>query len=240
MLSLQHITWSLPEGREIVNDISVDIPDGKLIVITGPNGSGKTTLAKIIAGLIRQNEGTICLDGRDISDMDVTRRAKAGISYGFQQPVRFKGITVRDLMEMSANRTLTMDELCSLLGKVGLCTVDYVDREVDGSLSGGEIKRVEIASVLARGTRLSIFDEPEAGIDLWSFNGLINAFEALKESRHAMIIISHQERIINIADDIMVMAEGSIRLYGPRDEVQPLLLESDVAGYCPVGRKEPA
>lgn len=240
LLEIKHVSWSLADGAEILRDVTTEIGDGKLVVITGPNGGGKTTLAKVIAGLIRPTSGSILLDGTDISDMDITQRAQAGISYGFQQPVRFKGLTVRDLMELSAGHDLSMDGLCDLLGKVGLCTVDYIDRDVDASLSGGEIKRVEIASVLARGTRILIFDEPEAGIDLWSFNGLVSAFEALKDSNHTMIIISHQERILDIADEIMVLANGAIRLSGPKDEVLPKLLDSEVAGYCPVGRKASA
>lgn len=237
MLEIRNIGWKLSDGAEILRDVSVCIGDGKLVVITGPNGGGKTTLAKVVAGLIEPTSGSIWLDGKDISHMDITQRALAGISYGFQQPVRFKGLTVRELMELSAGTELDMDGLCDLLGKVGLCTVDYIDRDVDAKLSGGEIKRVEIASVLARGTRILIFDEPEAGIDLWSFNGLVSAFEALKNSNHTMIIISHQERILEIADEVIVMADGAIRLSGPRDEILPKLLDSEVAGYCPVGKK---
>ncbi len=237
MLEIRNVGWTLSDGAEILKDVSVRIGDGKLVVITGPNGGGKTTLAKVIAGLIEPTSGSIWLDGTDITHMDITQRAKAGISYGFQQPVRFKGLTVRELMELSSGHEMDWDGLCDLLGKVGLCTVDYIDRDVDGSLSGGEIKRVEIASVLARGTRILIFDEPEAGIDLWSFNGLVNAFEALKDNNHTMIIISHQERILDIADEIIVMANGTIRLNGPKDEILPKLLDSEVAGYCPVGRK---
>ena len=174
MLELQNISWSLPERSDILRDVNLKLEDGKLTVVTGPNGGGKTSLAKAIAGLIPSVTGRILLDGEDISDYNVTQRAHAGVSFGFQQPVRFKGITVRMMLDIAAGRELNMDELCDLLGKVGLCTVDYIDRDVDGSLSGGEIKRVEIATVLARGTKLSIFDEPEAGIDIWSFNGLVD------------------------------------------------------------------
>lgn len=237
MLELQHISWSLPERSDILRDVNLTLKSGKLTVVTGPNGGGKTSLAKAIAGLIPSVTGRILLDGEDITGYDITQRARAGISFGFQQPVRFKGITVRMMLDIAAGRTLSMDELCDLLGKVGLCTVDYIDREVDGSLSGGEIKRVEIATVLARGTKLSIFDEPEAGIDMWSFNGLVNVFEKLKNERETLLVISHQERILNIADDIVVIAEGHIREHGPRLTVLPRLLEGEIAGHCPVGRK---
>ncbi len=236
MLELQNISWSLPERSDILRDVNLKLEDGKLTVVTGPNGGGKTSLAKAIAGLIPSVTGRILLDGEDISDYNVTQRAHAGVSFGFQQPVRFKGITVRMMLDIAAGRELNMDELCDLLGKVGLCTVDYIDRDVDGSLSGGEIKRVEIATVLARGTKLSIFDEPEAGIDIWSFNGLVDVFEKLKNGDQSLLVISHQERILNIADDIVVIADGRIREHGPKDSVLPRLLEGEIAGHCPVGR----
>ncbi|MGN1095718.1 MAG: ABC transporter ATP-binding protein [Eubacteriales bacterium] len=238
MLELKNISWELPDGKEIIKDISLSIPDGKLVVITGPNGGGKTTLAKIIAGIENPTSGKILLDGEDITSLDITERAKRGISFAFQQPVRFKGISVRDILELSAGRTLNHAELCDLLGKVGLCTRDYVDREVDAALSGGEIKRIEIATVLARGTAYSIFDEPEAGIDLWSFTGLINVFEDLKNERHGtQVIISHQERILNIADEIIVIANGNIKDAGEREKILPTLLASDKAAGCPVERR---
>ncbi len=240
MLELQNISWSLPERSDILRDVNLVLDSGRLTVVTGPNGGGKTSLAKAIAGLIPSVTGRILLDGQDITDYNITQRARAGISFGFQQPVRFKGITVRMMLDIAAGRTLTMDELCDLLGKVGLCTVDYIDRDVDGSLSGGEIKRVEIATVLARGTKLSIFDEPEAGIDIWSFNGLVEVFESLKRGHESLLVISHQQRILNIADDIIVIADGTIREHGPRDEVLPRLLEGEIAGHCPVGRKATA
>ena len=238
MLELKNISWSLPDGREVIKDVTLSIPDGKLVVVTGPNGGGKTTLAKIIAGIAKPDSGKIILDGEDITDLDITERAKKGISFAFQQPVRFKGITVRDLLALAAGRELNQAELCDLLGKVGLCTRDYVDREVNASLSGGEIKRIEIASVLARGTNYSVFDEPEAGIDLWSFTGLIKVFEDLKNiDSGTQVIISHQERILNIADEIVVIANGSIRDYGPREEILPTLLAGEASSGCPVERR---
>lgn len=236
MLELRNISWNVPDGKEVLKDISLTIPDGKLVVITGPNGSGKTTLAKIIAGIVEPTSGQILLDGEDITKLDITERAKRGISFAFQQPVRFKGITVRDLLELSAGKELNQAELCDLLGKVGLCTRDYIDREVSAALSGGEIKRIEIATVLARGTAYSVFDEPEAGIDLWSFTGLIKVFEELKKKKHGtQVIISHQERIINIADEVVVVADGVVRNTGAKEEILPTLLASDkTLGACPV------
>lgn len=241
MLELKNITWSLPDGREVIKDVSLSIPKGKLVVVTGPNGGGKTTLAKIIAGIATPDSGKIFLEGEDITDLDITERAKKGISFAFQQPVRFKGITVRDLLALAAGRELNQAELCELLGKVGLCTRDYIDREVNASLSGGEIKRIEIASVLARGTNYSVFDEPEAGIDLWSFTGLIKVFEDLKNiDSGTQIIISHQERILNIADEIVVIANGKIREYGKREDILPRLLAGESNAGCPVERRAKA
>lgn len=239
MLELKNISWSLPNGgREVIKDISLSIPQGKLVVVTGPNGGGKTTLAKIIAGIATPDSGRLLLEGEDITSLDITERAKRGISFAFQQPVRFKGITVRDLLTLAAGKELNQAELCDLLGKVGLCTRDYIDREVNASLSGGEIKRIEIASVLARGTKYSVFDEPEAGIDLWSFTGLINVFEDLKNiNSGTQIIISHQERILNIADEIVVIADGKIREYGAKEEILPKLLAGDKNAGCPVERR---
>ena len=223
------------KGARVNNlkNINVEIPTGKLVVITGPNGGGKTSLAKLIAGLEKPTSGSIILDGEDITSLDITERANKGISYAFQQPVRFKGITVRDLLELAAGKKIEEKEICSLLGKVGLCTRDYIDREVNSSLSGGEIKRIEIATVLARNTKLTIFDEPEAGIDLWSFNELIDAFVEIKENyAGTLLIISHQERILNIADEIIVIANGVVKDIGKKEEILPTLLEVSNTGDC--------
>jgi len=237
LLELRNVSLVYPDGGEIIRDLSLVIPGGKLTVVTGPNGGGKTTLAKIFAGLVAPSSGSVWLDGRDITDLDVTQRARLGISYGFQTPVRFKGLTVQELLETSAGRLLSFDEMCDLTGKVGLCTMDYINREVDGSLSGGEIKRVEIATVLARGTRVSFFDEPEAGIDMWSFNGLVEVFGSLKRQGMTMVVISHQERILEIADEIVVISSGQLRDQGPMEEIMPRLMAGEIAGHCPVGRK---
>lgn len=233
MLELQNIKWKVSDGTEIIKNINLEIPSGKLVVITGPNGGGKTSLAKLIAGLEEPTSGNIILDGEDITSLDITERANKGISYAFQQPVRFKGITVRDLLELAAGKKTEEKEICSLLGKVGLCTRDYIDREVNSSLSGGEIKRIEIATVLARNTKLTIFDEPEAGIDLWSFNELIDAFVEIKENyAGTLLIISHQERILNIADEIVVIANGVVKNIGKKEEILPTLLEVSNTGDC--------
>ena len=245
MLELKHITYtvSTPEGEQtILNDISIDIPDRKLIVFTGPNGGGKTTLAKIIMGLVRPTSGRVLYNGEDVTELSITERARRGISYGFQQPPRFKGITVHDLLLLAAGKEqLSKDKCCAYLTKVGLCANDYLDREVDVSLSGGEVKRIEIATILARKSGLMIFDEPEAGIDLWSFARLTETFEQIHQEGHAtMIIISHQERIIRLADEIMVIANGQIAHRGSTEEVFPLIL-ADTLGGCPVlERKEGA
>jgi len=241
MLKLEHIAWRLPGGEEILRGVDLEIPTGKLTVVTGPNGGGKTSLAKVIAGLETPDTGRILLDGEDITALDPTERAKRGVGYAFQQPVRFKGLTVRDLLELSSGGPLSDSRACEILGQVGLCTGDYIDREVNASLSGGEIKRIEIASVLARkNLKISVFDEPEAGIDLWSFSGLIDAFQELKErSDGSLLIISHQERILEIADEIVVIAQGVVRTAGPREEVLPQLMQDEKAPRCPY-RKEMA
>jgi len=226
MLELNNIKWATESGEEILKGVDLAIPDGKLTVITGPNGGGKTSLAKVIAGLYTPSEGKISMDGKDITDWSITERSKNGIAYAFQQPVRFKGLTVRDLLEISAEKKLSHDEICSLLSEVGLCGREYMDRQADASLSGGESKRIEIATVLARkDARTLVFDEPEAGIDLWSFKSLIDAFGRIKENgSRSLLIISHQERIMNIADYIAVIADGKVSKMGTRDEIYPQIM----------------
>ncbi|MBQ8397583.1 MAG: ATP-binding cassette domain-containing protein [Clostridia bacterium] len=227
MLELQNVSYRVSDtdgDREILHDVSLTI-DERFVAITGPNGGGKSTLAKIIAGIYTPTEGRIILDGTDITGASITERAKLGVSYAFQQPVRFKGLTVRDLISLAAGHELSVNDACSYLSEVGLCARDYVNREVNASLSGGELKRIEIAMIIARGTKLSVFDEPEAGIDLWSFGNLITVFEKLHETVNgSILIISHQERILNIADKIVVIAGGQLKAIGTRDEILPELL----------------
>ena len=243
MLELKHISYRVsdPEGElDILRDVNLTIPDRELAVFTGPNGGGKTTLAKIIMGLVRPTAGQVIYNGEDITELDITERARRGISYGFQQPPRFKGITVQDLLRLaSGGEKLSKDRCCNYLTQVGLCANDYLNREVDTSLSGGEVKRIEIATVLARRGEFMIFDEPEAGIDLWSFARLTETFENLHRQKSAtMVIISHQERIIRLADEIIVVAGGQIAHRGGTEEIFPLIL-ADTLGSCPViGRKE--
>lgn len=233
MLELQHISYETEENREILHDINLTIAD-RFVAITGPNGGGKSTLAKIIAGIYTPTAGRLLLDGEDITGLSVTERARRGISYAFQQPVRFKGLRVGDLMNLAAGKNANIAEVCAYLSEVGLCARDYIDRELDASLSGGELKRIEIAMILARGTALSVFDEPEAGIDLWSFARLTETFEQLhREHTASMIIISHQERIIQLADEIIVVGGGEIRHRGTTEEVFPLIM-ADTLGSCPV------
>ena len=230
MLELKKVSFTAEDenGRkEILKDIDLSV-DERFVAITGPNGGGKSTLAKIIAGIYQPTAGQIFLDGEEITNLSITERARRGISFAFQQPVRFKGITVKDLLTLAAGKPLNVGEACAYLSEVGLCARDYINREVNASLSGGELKRIEIATVLARGTKVSIFDEPEAGIDLWSFGNLIAVFEKMHESMGgSILIISHQERILNIADKIVVVADGKISAVGTKEEILPSLLKGE-------------
>lgn len=231
MLELKNITVER-DNKLILNNINLKINDSKCIVITGPNGSGKSTLAKIIMGLEKADTGKIILDDNDITNLDINQRANIGISYSFQQPVKFKGITVNDLIRLSSNKYLTDTDVCNILSKVGLCANDYINREINDSLSGGELKRIEIASVSTRNTKVMIFDEPEAGIDLWSFNNLVNIFKDLcKEENRIMIIISHQEKILDIADEVILLKDGNIEMIGNKNDIIPL---TSCIKSCPV------
>ena len=226
MLELRHVGYETDDNKEILHDISLTVQD-RFVAITGPNGGGKSTLAKVIAGIYQPTSGQILLDGVDITNLSITERANLGISYAFQQPVRFKGLRVKDLLSLAAGKNTSVNDACSYLSEVGLCARDYIDRELNDSLSGGELKRIEIAMALARGTKLSIFDEPEAGIDLWSFQNLIRVFEKMYEqTKGSILIISHQERILNIADTIVVIKDGGIAQMGPREALLPCLLGS--------------
>ena len=230
MLELKNVSYAVENEngtKQILKNINLCL-DERFVAFTGPNGGGKSTLAKVIAGIYQPTEGRIYLDGEDITDLSITERAKRGISYAFQQPVRFKGITVRDLINIAAGKPIKISEACAYLSEVGMCARDYIDREVNASLSGGELKRIEIATILARGTKLSVFDEPEAGIDLWSFSSLIKVFEKMHEkTQGSILIISHQERILNIADRIVVIADGQIQNQGKKDDILPQLLRSE-------------
>lgn len=234
MLQIKNLSFAVSDettDKEIIKDISLDIPDGKLIVITGPNGGGKSTLAKLIAGIEKPTSGQILFNGEDITDMSITERAAKGIAFAFQQPVKFKGIRVLDLIRLAAGRELTISDACVYLSMVGLCAREYIDREVNSSLSGGELKRIEIATVLARKSLLTLFDEPEAGIDLWSFGNLIEVFRKQREeiADRSILIISHQERILNIADEIIVLNSGEIEKQGDKDKLLPELIGTPAA-----------
>lgn len=232
MLELQNIGYVVKEGtveKEILKNINLTIDD-RFVAITGPNGGGKSTLAKVIAGIVKPTSGKIILDGEDITELSITERAQKGISFAFQQPVRFKGLTVRDLITLAKGEKISISEACGYLSEVGLCAKDYINREVNASLSGGELKRIEIAMIIARGTKLSLFDEPEAGIDLWSFNNLIKVFEGMHQKINgSILIISHQERILNIADKVIVISAGEVTAQGTKEEVLPKLLASSEA-----------
>lgn len=234
MLEIKNLSFTVEDetaGKEIIKDISLTIPDGKLIVITGPNGGGKSTLAKLIAGIEKPTSGQILFNGEDITSMSITERAKKGVAFAFQQPVKFKGIQVLDLIRLAAGRELSIADACVYLSMVGLCAREYINREVNSSLSGGELKRIEIATLLARGTKMSVFDEPEAGIDLWSFQNLIRIFENMRRDikDSSIVIISHQERILNIADEIVLLANGSIKKTGTVREILPELIGTTAA-----------
>ncbi len=234
MLELRNISFSAEDegGKtEIIRNVSLTIPDNKFVVITGPNGGGKSTLAKLIAGIQPLSGGNIIFDGTDITEKSITDRARMGIGFAFQQPVRFKGLTVLDLLRIASGTTLSVSAACEYLSEVGLCAKEYIDREVNASLSGGELKRIEIATILARDVKLAVFDEPEAGIDLWSFNNLIRIFEKMRNTskNRTILVISHQERILNIADEIIVLADGNIIKHGSKDEILPDIIGTKYA-----------
>lgn len=231
MLELKDVSYQVVEesGKkvEILKNISLNIDD-RFVAITGPNGSGKSTLAKMIAGIIKPTSGKILLDGEDITDLSITERANKGISFAFQAPVKFKGLTVKDLIQIAKGEDITTAKACEYLSEVGLCAREYVNRELNSSLSGGELKRIEIAMIIARGTKLSIFDEPEAGIDLWSFQSLIKVFEKMHETINgSIIIISHQERILDTADKIVLLKDGHVEGYGLKDDIYPTLFKNN-------------
>lgn len=227
MLELKNVSY-FRDNKQILDNISLKIDNSKLVAITGPNGSGKSTLAKIIMGILKPDSGSIFFDGKDITNIGITDRAKLGIGFAFQQPVKFKGLTVRDLIELSSGNTINVSEACNYLSDVGLCAKDYLNREVSNSLSGGELKRIEIAMLAAKKSKLTVFDEPEAGIDLWSFNSLISVFEKMHSeiSDSSIVIISHQEKILNIADEIILLVDGKVQTVGQKEEVLPLLLNN--------------
>ena len=242
MLKLENISYEIQEEKGqkgIIHHVDLTINDNEFVVITGPNGGGKSTLAKLIAGIINPTGGRILFNGEDITGKSITERANMGISFAFQQPVRFKGVQVLDLIRLAAKENMSAADACRYLSEVGLCAKDYINREVNASLSGGELKRIEIATVLARASRLSVFDEPEAGIDLWSFTRLVETFQELqREKKGTLLVISHQERILSIADEIIVIADGKVRAAGPRDEVLPTLLSEERTVRCPQGKED--
>ena len=235
MLELKNVSFTVDDDggdeKEILRDVSLKVEDKKFVVITGPNGGGKSTMAKLIAGIEKPQEGRILFDGQDITDLGITERARLGIGFAFQQPVRFKGLQVIDLLRIASGKDFSVQEACDYLSEVGLCAKDNIGREVNASLSGGELKRIEIATVLARKTRLSVFDEPEAGIDLWSFQNLIRIFEKMRREIHdsSIVIISHQERILRIADEIIVLKDGRVDQQGPADEILPKVIGTEAA-----------
>ena len=234
MLDLKNICFER-DGKKILDNLNLNLDDNKFIVITGPNGSGKSTLAKIIMGIEKPDNGQVLFNGQDISEKSIDERANSGISFAFQQPVKFKGITVFDLLKLSAGKDISRKEACDILSKVGLCAKEYVDREVNSSLSGGELKRIEIASVAVRKAKLTIFDEPEAGIDLWSFNNLIKVFEEMRNIiGGTILIISHQERILNIADEIILLNNGKIEKQGQKEDIIDAILKTEKKGCCKI------
>lgn len=242
MLKVENLSFTVTEDNKentIVNNVSFELADGEMVVITGPNGGGKSTLAKVIMGIEKATSGKIYLDGKDITGLSVDERANAGIGFAFQQPPRFKGMTVKRFLSLSAGENLSEDECCVLLSSVGLCAREYVNRQVDSTLSGGEMKRLEIASAMAKEHKLCIFDEPEAGIDLWSFSMLVKQFEKIhKEKKQSVLLISHQERIIKMADRIMVLKDGAISSIGKSEEIMPQLFMEDMGRACAVKQQK--
>jgi len=238
VLEMKNISFKADDGKDIVKNINITVPEGQIVAVTGPNGGGKSTVAKLFSGIYKSYEGNILLDGKDITALDITERANEGLGYGFQRPVTFKGFKVRDMLNIAAGKEMSNDELKDIMGTVGLCMYDYIDRELNSNLSGGEQKRIEIATVLARKTKYNIFDEPEAGIDIWSFRRLISVFESLKKHSSAgQLIISHQRGILDIADKIIVISGGEKTAEGTPKEILPTLFDTDDFKSCPVGKR---